>query len=478
MTNLHHNLIRLLAPYGFLYQDQLSFNFTDHLRIGSKLHDFADLDVVVCETSGNQNYFLNQKKNIFQLLSRSVVPTYRALLDHINFSGENVEPIWVSENGKASVAWYSNGSRRMLLIGFDILREHLFHTQGDPSKVTETKNKSDYGFSFERPNYLFNDQLDNVNRTHPWADYLGFFLAENLSCLSGFPLVEPLPFGAKGAIALTGDDDQAFLETYQMQLDLIGNLPITYFLHHLTKHTKETIRNLPATVEFGLHPDALEEPARYTELCYEQSQKMNELTGRSLRLVRNHGFLNDGYLGHLPAWEKMGLDLDSNYPGVEGTALNGSFLPQPVRTPDGNYHSHYSLLTLFGDGMIEPYGPNLSPRAAVARIHQLADQIERSYPGIMVFNFHPQNIMKTKALHRAVLKIAKRRGWIALGLDSLLNRLKIIQHLNIIRTGENRYSLEIPQALEGITMRYPLPNGSWKRKTLDPWSGKIELELL
>jgi len=477
MKKKDHNLFNLLVPYGFLCKECLSINSTNCLRIGSKKQDFADLGIVVHEASRIQKYFLKKKKNIFQLLRYSKKPVYHALLDHVTFSGDNIDPVWVNENGGVSVAWYFDGRRRILLIGFDVANELLFHTQGNPSKVDEIKNKSGYGFSFERPNYLFNDQIDNANRTHPWADYLGFFLAETLSQHTGFPLVEPLPFGAKGAIALTGDDDQAFLETYQMQLDLIGDLPITYFLHHLTKHTKETINKLPATVEFGLHPDALEEPAKYAELCFEQSQEMNELTGRKLRLVRNHGFLNDGYLGHLSAWERMGLDLDSNYPGVEGTALNGSFLPQPVRTLDGNYHSHYSLLTLFGDGMIEPYGPNLSTRAAISRINQLANQIENSHPGIMVFNFHPQNIMKTKKLHTAVLKIAKRPGWVAIGLDTFVNRLKIMEQLNIVQTGEHRYSLDIPQALEGITLRYPLPNGSWKRKILDPWSGKIEVEL-
>lgn len=404
-------------------------------------------------------------------------PVYHALLPHMTFEGKSIEPIWTSPLGGAVIAWHVSNGERRLLVGLDVVEEIIRHCQGDPSKISGTQDKSGYGFSFERPNYMFNDQVHKEYPTHPWADYLGFFLAETFSQITGFPLIEPLPFGARGAVILTGDDDQALLERYQMQLDLIGDLPITYFLHHLTNHTPETLAAFPAMVELGLHPDALDEPARYDERCSEQGIKMNSLTGRQLRVVRNHGFLSQGYLGHLPVWEAIGLELDSNYPGVEGIALNASFLPLPVRKLDGTWTSHYSLLTLFGDGMVEPYGPNLSIRAAVARINQLARQIEQTHPGMMVFNLHPQNIIKTRELHQAVMKIARRPGWTALGLDSLLERLKILQHLKIEKIKEHHYSVEIPQPLEGVTLRYPITGARWKRKTLAPWSGRMELEL-
>ena len=96
---------------------------------------------------------------------------------------------------------------------------------------------------------------------------LGFLIAEQLARLNGLPLIEPLPYGLKGLIILTGDDDQAYLEKYDKQLKLIHGIPITYFLHPLTRHTAETLAKLPSSVEIGVHPDALETPEQYGSLC-------------------------------------------------------------------------------------------------------------------------------------------------------------------------------------------------------------------
>ena len=245
------------------------------------------------------------------------------------------------------VAWHRSARRRTLLIGLDIEEEMVRHRQGDPTKVDTARVKSAFGFDFERPNYLFEDQLHPQYRTIPWADHLGFYLAETCARLSGYPLIEPLPQGARAAVVLTGDDDQAFLEKYAEQLRIVGRLPITYFLHPLTRHTRETLEHFPPNVELGLHPDALDKPDTYDQLCMEQAQQICHLSGKLMRIVRNHGYLNRGYLGHLNAWKENGLKLDVNCTGIEGTALNASFLPMRLRQRDGTWAEHYNLLTLF-----------------------------------------------------------------------------------------------------------------------------------
>lgn len=431
-------------------------------------------DLLFRKEDGYDIYYQQRDNWRFYRLAQ---PVYHALLPHLTFEGKGIQPVWVNRAGRAVVAWHVANDKKTLLIGLDVEEELIRHWHGNPLDVNDVQDKSAFGFAFERPNYLFDAQLDKNHRTQPWADNLGFFLAETFSRMSGFPLLEPLPTGARGAILLTGDDDQAFLEKYAEQLGAIGKIPITYFLHFLTKHTPETIKALPSNVEFGLHPDALDQPELYDVLCAQQAQKIQALVGRPMQLVRNHGFLSQGYLGHLSTWEKNGLRLDSNYPGVDGTALNGSFLPVPVRRIDGTWSDHYSLLTLFGDGMIASYGPHLTIRQAIRRIHQLAHQIEKSHPGLMVFNFHPQNISETMKLHEAVVRLVKRPGWIALGLESYLEWFKSLDNLKITQVEKNRFSLTTSIPVKDVVLRYPLPGGGWSRKSLEPWIGEIEVDL-
>jgi len=243
-------------------------------------------------------------------------------------------------------------------------------------------------------------------------------------------------------------------------------------LHPRTRHTPETIRNLPRTVQLGLHPDALDHPEEYDNLCAEQRQKICTLVGRPMRIVRNHGFLNRDYLGHLQPWEENGLKLDVNYPGLDGTALNGSFLPMRVRRADGTWSEHYSLLTLFGDGML--YALQLTPEKAVERIKNIAKQIEASHPGVIVLNFHPENIADTRNLHREVLTIARRSGWIALGLEDYLEWLEILENLHIQTLGSNRFRMISPVEVNGLVLRFPVRKDCCRRK-LPSWSGQIEV---
>jgi hypothetical protein len=435
----------------------------------SEIHD---LNIEYHDEPAHQLYYRPSAKRFLSLWKKPI-PVYHALLPHISFTGESVEPVWVNEAGRAVIAWVKKKNENILLAGLDVVKEVIRHRQGDPSKVetTESKDRETWGFPGERPLYLFQDNLLPEYRTVPWADHLCFFFCEAISRVSGYPLVEPLPGGAKGAVILTGDDDQALLEKYGEQLQVIGNFPITYFLHYQTKHTEDTLNSLPPNVEIGLHPDALDKPEEYERLCGEQLAVVRQLVRKPIRILRNHGYLNDGYLGHLKVWEENGLVLDTNYPGLDGTALNGSFLPMRVRRPNGTWSNHYSFLTTFGDGMI--YALKLSQRHAAKRIARLARQVERSYPGVLVFNFHPQNIADTHRLHEAVLELGRRPGWISLGLESYLEWLEILENLKLECTHDGAFLLQSPKRVENLVLRYPLDYG-WSRKKLAAWSGEIK----
>jgi hypothetical protein len=384
---------------------------------------------------------------------------YRALLPHSSFSGPAVEPIWQNARGRAVLAWWHRSGRKILLVGLAAANELVRYTQGDPEQTRDATNRARFNFSFERANYLFDTNLVPGALSVPWADRLGFTLARLLAWQSGLPLAEPLPQGAKGLVLLTGDDDQAALAAYQEQLALLGEFPITYFLLPFTKHTSGTLAELPASVEFGLHVDALEQPDQYETICAEQAAAVRALCSQPVRAIRNHGFLNRGYLGHLRAWEECGLALDINYAGLDGTALTGSFLPFRVRRPDGFWSGHFGLLTAFGDGM--RYIGKLTEDQAVARIDRLAAQIEKSDPGVLVFNMHPENIADTRRIHRRIIELGRRPGWLAMGVESYLQWLEKWQSLTIRADGP-KVLLHAPSGVADVVLSQPLA-GEWRR---------------
>jgi hypothetical protein len=470
------NLSILLKNYGFYGLPWAETDLQAKVRLGNSKEIFAQLQLGLHEEIGKKLYSQRLARITLRNLFRLPNPVYYSLLPHITFMGNGLEPLWINESGGASIAWYNHQGQRILLIGLNVEEEIIRHRQGDPirAKITPIVDRETWGYPGERPLYLFQDQLLDKFPTQPWADNFGFFVAETFARICSFPLIEPLPGGAKGAVILTGDDDQAPLEKYWEQLNILGDFPITYFLHFKTKHTKETLANLPQSVQFGLHPDALDRPDQYESLCCEQLALINRLTGRHVRTVRNHGYLNQGYLGHLSVWEKNGLRLDTNYPGLDGTALNGSFLPMPVRRLDGSWSDHYSLLTTFGDGML--FALQLNPKQAIKRIRKIVRQIEMSRPGVVVLNFHPDNIGVTYELHRFVLGLSRRPGWIALGLESYLEWLEMLESLELEPLGRKRFKLRCPARVKGMVIRYPIEDG-WRLQKLETWSDQIEILL-
>ena len=120
---------------------------------------------------------------------------------------------------------------------------------------------------------------------------------------------------------------------------------------------------------------------------------------------------------------------------------------------------------------------HFTPRQAVKRLWRLARQIEESCPGVIVLNLHPENISETRELHKAVVALARRPGWIALGLETYLQWLESMERLQIDRGEKNRWILHSPLPVQGLVIRYFKGPHAWRRKGLPEWSGHIEVHL-
>ncbi|MDC6162741.1 hypothetical protein [Achromobacter xylosoxidans] len=303
-------------------------------------------------------------------------------------------PVWlVLRHGRSTV----------ILVGTELAADLIRYRQGDPAQVMGDRGGDLWGIAGERPVYLYAAQREGEDDHCRHADYWALLLATALERHTQLVREPMFPCNAPGAVVVTGDDDQAFLDKYAEQQRVLGDTPITYLLHPLTKHTRKTLRQMRRAnprVDLGIHPDALETPDEYGDRLQEQVEWYRGLVGEQPESVRNHGFLNDGYWGHLPSWEREGIVFSSNLPGVGGTVLNGSLLPARMAMPEG-LTGHWSLLTTFGDGMCSIYG--WSQEEARQRILKYGQAVRDSgLPGILVFNLHPQNISEMPGLHQAV----------------------------------------------------------------------------
>ena len=336
------------------------------------------------------------------------------------FSHPQGEAVVKKRDGVAVWLWLSIGAGGLLILGTDIASDLIHYRQGDPACADNRPTEVMWGIAGERPNYLFDTQLAGQDIGARQADWWAIALAESLGQKSGQPLEAMLPGDAPGAIVITGDDDQAHLEKYDAQLTLIGDIPITYLLHPLTRHTPKTLRAMQRKnpgVDFGIHPDALNAPQNYNELFDEQVAWYRRLTGMNPISLRNHGFLNEGYWGHLDAWLRHGIKISSNLPGLDGHVLNGSLLPARIAWK-GQLTHHWSVLTAIGDGV--RFISGMSEQDAADCVWALAERIKQSrFPGVMVLNLHPQNIAETSAMHIAAKEII-RSGFVAWNLRQCL----------------------------------------------------------
>jgi Acetyltransferase (GNAT) domain len=346
----------------------------------------------------------------------------RTLHPYLEFSSSDseasLEPVVVNQRGSAVWAWRHHGAGGILLVGTDLARDLVRYRQGDPSAVVRNLNREAWGLGGERPMYLYEEQLDGEAPGERHADWWCWAIRDVLT-RKGVPVEPIFPNNAPGVLVVTGDDDQAYLETYEAQLAALGEVPITYFLHPLAKHDRASMRRIfrGHRVELGLHPDALDAPHRYGELFAEQTRWFERLVGRPAVSLRNHGFLNDGYWGHAATWLAHGFKTSSNVPGLDGRILNGSLLPAKLIL-DGRVVDHWSILTAIGDGVVFVQGNK--GREAGDVVREFGEQVKQSgVPGAIVLNLHPQNIEHTGDMHAAVRDLVAN-GFLAWTLGDLL----------------------------------------------------------
>ena len=329
-------------------------------------------------------------------------------------------PIVADGAGHALWCWLPLDRSGVLLIGTELARDLTRIRQGDPAAAANRPTEAQWGFVGERPNYLFEGQLEPHRPHERYADWWLWTLRNALERHAGVVPKAVLPFGAPGAVVVTGDDDQAALADYRGQAEKLGPLPVTYFLHPLTKHDRAslTAHAKGRAIEWELHPDALEMPQSYAARLAEQTRWFEALTGRRARLVRNHGFLNDGYWGHAPAWLAEGIIGSSNLPGLDARMLNGSLLPARLAL-GGQLTAHWSVLTAFGDGVffICEWDGARAQAAVMAEGRRILDS---GVPGILVFNLHPANHEKADGMHRAVRALIDELGFAAMTLGDAI----------------------------------------------------------
>ena len=401
-------------------------------------------------------------------------PQYFALLPFVSFSGPGLTPIWTTKDGRTVIGWLEHEGRRQLIVGLDVVEEIIRFTQGDPEKVVTAVDKTLWGDkSHERASYLFADHIVAGHEHVPWADRLGFTVATAMATEAGLPLISPLPDGAAGGILLTGDDDQAWLEKYAEQQEVLAGFPISYLMLPHTKHNAQTLAAMDPAIEFGVHVDALEHPEQYASICREQTDAVRRLVGRPARSVRNHGHLNDGYWGHLAAWEACGLTFDLNIRGIDGTCPTGSYLPFEVRRIDGSWSAHYSLFSTFSDSMF--YMQKWPAAQQIKCIGDYAKRIEKTWPGVIVVNLHPQNVSDVRETHKAVADIGRRPNWKALRTESYIDWIEMLEKLQLVER-DGRLTLQSPGEVKGLALTWP---GSGRRQAqlLPVWSGSIDLDV-
>ena len=165
----------------------------------------------------------------------------RTLHDYSCFNHIEGIPLVKDENNSSVWLWTPEGQSGIIWLGTQLADDLTRYRQGDPARAQNRHDEAMWGFSGERPLYLFEEQLGDEAPDERHADWWAMALVRSLEKFGGIAKDPILPRNAPGAVVLTGDDDQAMLENYARQLNIIGDTPITYFMHPKTQHTTETM---------------------------------------------------------------------------------------------------------------------------------------------------------------------------------------------------------------------------------------------
>jgi len=333
---------------------------------------------------------------------RGAAVRVRTLHDAHSYYGDNGQALVANEEDDAVWLWLPIGAGGLLLIGTDLAGDLVRYRQGDPAAVAYRQTQmTPIGVRVEKPQYLYANQLDPEDPFARHADCWMAILTSFLSSITKTRLAPILPNGAPGAVIMTGDDDQAALTYYHTQLKLLGDTPVTYFLHPDTRHTRETLKEMLGAphVDLGVHPDALTAPNN------DQVNWFQNFVGCRPLSVRNHGLLNDGYWGHLATWRNNEIKISSNLTAHNGHVLNGSLLPARVATGP-ILSEHWSILTALSDAAL--FLLNMTDAQLADRLMYLANRIRLSgVAGVIVLNLHPENVNSCPQTHEAVRQLAR-----------------------------------------------------------------------
>ncbi len=107
-------------------------------------------------------------------------------------------------------------------------------------------------------------------------------------------------------------------------------------------------------------------------------------------------------------------------------------------------------------------------------LSNLKTQIEANHPGAIVLNLHPGNVDFTDRVLQYTVKIASQRGWISLGVNSLLTWLETLEDISIQPMGDFRFQLASPNIVKGLVIRY-YSNNTWHVKKIKEWVGNTEI---
>lgn len=370
----------------------------------------------------------------------SDVPILRTLGNPLVYEGTDWQPVLHTADGSATWVVGNHAGFRVIIIGTTLVSDLTIYRQGDASLANRGGSGNLWGQSNERPNHLYERTAPPSGLLERQADHWAELLTVTVANAAGVLRQPILPGGAPGALVITGDDDQAEVERYAMQIAALHDLPVTYFLHPKTRLTRRNMKELfrsHGRIDLGIHPDALDAPGDYDSLFDEQCRWFRGLVGSPPRSVRNHGYLNDGYWGHLGAWLAHDVTVSSNLPGVDGRVVSQSLIPMRV-IKDGILTPHWSILTLFGDGMVSALG--MSDEESAVRFLGVCEEIAASgLPGVVVVNVHPQNFPENVALHRA-LRAAVDNGFVAWTISEMHEWFKTG---TFNRTRRNRISASI-----------------------------------
>jgi hypothetical protein len=131
-----------------------------------------------------------------------------------------------------------------------------------------------------------------------------------------------------------------------------------------------------------------------------------------------------------------------------------------------------SLFSTFSDGM--HFVDKWPQKKQIKCIGGLAERISKSDPGVIVVNFHPQNVSDLHDVHRAVVKLGRQKDWLALGAESYIDWLTAIDGISLVDTGSG-FELHSPNRVDELAYSWPGQDENKRTIVLGAWQGRVSL---